>query len=72
MALKGVHTPDGSGEIWLDNVRCSGNETKLMMCAAQPKGMHNCDHDEDAGILCLINCECINTYLGLYLLISYV
>ena len=59
MALHGLYTPDGSGEIWLDNVDCIGNETQLMMCTAQPNGIHNCDHGEDAGILCLINCEYI-------------
>ena len=59
MALQGLYTPDGSGKIWLDNVDCIGNETKLMMCVAPPNGIHNCDHDEDAGILCLINRESI-------------
>ena len=45
-------TPDGSGQIWLDNVRCRGTETFLGDCPANPFGEHNCGHDEDVGVVC--------------------
>ena len=42
----------GSGSIWLDDVRCSGNETRLVDCTARALGSHDCSHSEDAGVIC--------------------
>ena len=42
----------GSGQILLDNVFCSGNESSLLDCQRNPIGDHNCDHSEDAGVRC--------------------
>ncbi|XP_074506653.1 scavenger receptor cysteine-rich domain-containing protein DMBT1-like [Sebastes fasciatus] len=42
----------GSGQIWLDNVRCSGNESSLTACPHQGFGSHNCIPREDAGVIC--------------------
>ncbi|XP_042685256.1 deleted in malignant brain tumors 1 protein-like isoform X1 [Centrocercus urophasianus] len=42
----------GSGPIWLDNVQCTGTETALSQCQARPLGFNNCDHGEDAGVVC--------------------
>jgi hypothetical protein len=42
----------GNGPITLDNVACSGTETRLIDCPANPIGTHNCVHSEDAGVLC--------------------
>ena len=42
----------GSGSIWLDNVRCSGTETRLLACPANSIGSHNCVHSKDAGVIC--------------------
>ena len=44
--------PDGTGQIWLDNVNCRGTETRLIDCPANPLGNHNCVHAEDAGVSC--------------------
>ena len=42
----------GIGQIWLDNVACTGNERRLIDCPANPLGGHNCHHVEDAGVRC--------------------
>ena len=42
----------GTGSIWLDNVRCVGTETRLADCPANAIGSHNCQHSEDAGVRC--------------------
>ena len=43
---------NGVGQIWLDNVQCRGNETRLIDCPHLPLGTHNCGHIEDAGVRC--------------------
>ena len=43
---------DGAGQIWLDNVACTGTETRLIDCSNPGLGVHNCDHTEDAGVIC--------------------
>lgn len=42
----------GTGPILLDNVLCTGTESRLIDCPAQPIGLHNCAHIEDAGVRC--------------------
>ena len=44
---------EGMGPIYLDNVFCLGNETRLTDCRHQDVGSHNCLHIEDAGVECL-------------------
>ncbi|XP_052086547.1 deleted in malignant brain tumors 1 protein-like [Mytilus californianus] len=43
---------DGSGKIWLDDLKCTGSESKLRYCYHAGWGKENCKHDEDVGILC--------------------
>ena len=43
---------EGKGEIWLDGVVCSGDESFLTSCTHPQFGMHNCGHFEDVGVVC--------------------
>ena len=42
----------GSGQIWLDDVACTGSEGSLLDCPASAWGASNCEHSEDAGVCC--------------------
>ena len=44
--------PDGTGQIWLDDLGCRGTETRLIDCPARLLGRHNCGHSEDVGVSC--------------------
>ncbi|XP_035676051.1 deleted in malignant brain tumors 1 protein-like [Branchiostoma floridae] len=42
----------GSGQIWLENLACGGSETSIEYCRHNGWGIHNCQHSEDAGVVC--------------------
>uniref|UniRef100_A0A9L0R9Z6 Scavenger receptor cysteine-rich domain-containing protein DMBT1 n=1 Tax=Equus caballus TaxID=9796 RepID=A0A9L0R9Z6_HORSE len=48
----GAHFGPGFGKILLDNVHCSGEESRLALCAHDTWFTHNCGHEEDAGVIC--------------------
>ncbi|XP_056150146.1 deleted in malignant brain tumors 1 protein-like [Lampris incognitus] len=50
----------GSGEIWLDDVECLGNETSLGHCQHSSYGDNNCGHSEDAGVVCSSTIRLLN------------
>ena len=42
----------GPGSIFLDDVSCTGSESRLIDCLHGGIGVHNCDHTDDAGVRC--------------------
>ncbi|XP_032304280.1 scavenger receptor cysteine-rich domain-containing group B protein [Coturnix japonica] len=42
----------GTGYIFLDNLKCKGSEPSLLHCSHIQWDVHNCDHSEDAGVVC--------------------
>ncbi|XP_074978645.1 scavenger receptor cysteine-rich domain-containing protein DMBT1 isoform X3 [Caretta caretta] len=48
----GARFGQGSDRIWLDDVHCTGTEASLTECRARPWGDNNCNHREDAGVVC--------------------
>ena len=43
----------GSGQIWLDDVNCQGNESSIQSCSHNGWNVNNCGHHQDASIICL-------------------
>ncbi|KAM9038526.1 soluble scavenger receptor cysteine-rich domain-containing protein SSC5D isoform 2-T2 [Sarcophilus harrisii] len=48
----GARFGEGSGPVWMDDVGCGGGEQALQDCPRSPWGRSNCDHTEDAGLVC--------------------
>ncbi|GCB83251.1 hypothetical protein scyTo_0023743, partial [Scyliorhinus torazame] len=44
----------GAGIIHLDNLKCEGNESLLIQCSHIGWDVHNCDHREDASVMCTL------------------
>lgn len=38
--------------VWLDDVTCSGSESRLEFCHHAGWDIENCNHVEDAGVVC--------------------
>uniref|UniRef100_A0A8D0A8C6 SRCR domain-containing protein n=1 Tax=Sander lucioperca TaxID=283035 RepID=A0A8D0A8C6_SANLU len=51
-APQSAHFGEGTGQIWLDDVACSGSERSVTLCQHRGLGTHNCNHGEDAGVVC--------------------
>ena len=50
--LYGSSVVDGIGQIFLDDLLCTGSESRLIDCPHNGLGNHNCDHTDDAGVRC--------------------
>ena len=44
---------EGSGPIFLDDVRCNGYEQRLVDCRSAALEVNNCFHPDDAGVVCV-------------------
>ena len=42
----------GTGQIWLDNLQCTGSETYIFNCRHNGWAQHDCEHKEDVSIAC--------------------
>ncbi|KAK5853043.1 hypothetical protein PBY51_006865 [Eleginops maclovinus] len=42
----------GQDHVWLDDVECTGHEKSISECPHRGFGEHDCDHSEDAGVIC--------------------
>ncbi|NXR77453.1 MARCO protein, partial [Pycnonotus jocosus] len=51
-AISAFTAPPGTGEIWLDDLSCTGSESTIVDCNRRDWGSHNCSHGEDAGVEC--------------------
>ena len=51
-ALPMANFGPGRGIIWLDNVNCLGNESSIGECLHPGWAINNCDHMEDASVVC--------------------
>ena len=49
----------GTGHIWLDEVVCHGDEYFIHQCDHGNFGENDCNHNEDAGVICLRECVCM-------------
>lgn len=53
---------EGSGQIWLDSLLCTGNESSIEECPHGGWGNHDCSHFEDAGVICQTNDSVLPTF----------
>ncbi|XP_054474281.1 scavenger receptor cysteine-rich type 1 protein M130-like [Anoplopoma fimbria] len=59
-AKSGAFFGEGSNEIWLDDVQCTGTETSVLKCPHRLLGENNCGHSEDAGVICSEHVRVVN------------
>ena len=57
---------EGSGQIWLDYVYCTGTELTIEECYHNGWGYEDCFHGQDAGVECLNGKIDLRTYICMY------
>ncbi|XP_025756230.1 deleted in malignant brain tumors 1 protein [Oreochromis niloticus] len=63
-ATRSAHFSEGTGEIWLDDVSCSGSERSLNECQHRGFGRHSCTHSKDAGVICSESWAAVSASFG--------
>ncbi|XP_041481812.1 deleted in malignant brain tumors 1 protein-like [Lytechinus variegatus] len=58
-APRHAHFGYGNGPIWMDNVHCAGYEEHIFDCPHNGFGNHNCNHGEDASVICIPDREIV-------------
>ena len=43
---------ENEGQVWLNNMNCTGNETSLLSCIHGGLGSHDCKGKRKAGVKC--------------------
>jgi len=67
-ASKKAFFGEGTGQIFLSNVNCSGNEHSLLECSNDGWGeIGDCTHKDDAGVRCLKEGTPLMDYLGCWI-----
>ena len=67
-AHQSAHFGQGSGQILLDDLQCTGREASLLECSHSGINVHDCEHREDASV----TCECKMLSLLGYVLTSMI
>ncbi|XP_067882736.1 soluble scavenger receptor cysteine-rich domain-containing protein SSC5D-like [Heterodontus francisci] len=52
LAPGGAPFTQGDGVIWLDELKCTGSESSLADCPSSSPAQSDCDHKEDASVIC--------------------
>ncbi|XP_071486159.1 scavenger receptor cysteine-rich domain-containing group B protein-like [Diadema antillarum] len=52
VAISSYYYGPGEGPIYLDEVSCTGSESKLTDCRSRGWGTHTCTHSDDIGVQC--------------------
>ncbi len=68
-AIGGAAFGEGEGQIWLENVACTGTEEGLGMCVHDGIANQDCTHAMDAGVTCQGMCIIIE-HLSLVMALS--
>ena len=51
--VKAFYRQDHGKTIWLDDLNCVGTEMTIRNCSHKGWNVHNCTHEEDAGVKCI-------------------
>ena len=51
-ARRSAYFGEGTGNIFLDGLTCTGTEMRLADCPSNQLGGQNCAHSQDAGVQC--------------------
>uniref|UniRef100_A0A667X2E3 Soluble scavenger receptor cysteine-rich domain-containing protein SSC5D n=1 Tax=Myripristis murdjan TaxID=586833 RepID=A0A667X2E3_9TELE len=54
------HFGHGEDQVWMDDVECTGKEKSLTQCPHRGFGENDCDHSEDAGVICSDTLRLVN------------